>query len=82
MADATDRLFGIVGQRDPRLRELCPGPTVDDHCPQAVAGVLPCAGKRVVPLRGTPANGLIFSVLCDEHGPRCPLAWVGDPSVM
>jgi hypothetical protein len=81
IADSTDRLFGIVGHRNPRLLDLCPGPTADDHCPQVEAGVLPCAGKRVIPLRGTPANGLVFSVQSDERGPECPLAWVDDPSV-
>jgi hypothetical protein len=81
IADSTDRLFGIVGQRNPCLVNLCPGPSADGDCPQAVADELPCAGKRVIPLRGTSANGLVFSVRSDQRGPGCPLAWVDDSSV-
>lgn len=81
MANSTAQLFGIVGQRTPRLVDLCPGPAADTHCPQAVSDVLPCAGRRVIPLRGTPADGLIFSVRSDQRGPGCPLAWIDDPSV-
>lgn len=78
---STDRLFGIVGPPNRRLENLCPGPSADGDCPQAVDDVLPCAGKRVIPLRGTAANGLIFSVGSEQRGPGCPLEWVDDPSV-
>lgn len=78
IADSSDRLFAIVGQREHRLANLCPGPSASGDCTRAGPGVLPCAGARVVPVRGTRADGLIFSVQSDDRGPRCPMAWVDD----
>jgi hypothetical protein len=74
--DSAERLFAIVGRRHRKLTNLCQGPSPDGQCPRAYAGELPCAGARVVPMRGTSADGLPFSVPADQHGPRCPLAWV------
>lgn len=75
-ADQADRLFAIVSGPDREIENLCPGPTPDGRCPKADAGRVPCAGARVVPLRGTHANGLPFSVPADASAPRCPLDWV------
>jgi hypothetical protein len=77
-ADSPDRMIAIVGRPEGHLENLCPGPSAAGTCPQAAGGPLPCAGARVVPLTGTDANGLPFSVPSDQHGPRCPLAWVDD----
>lgn len=78
-ADALpDRMFAIVSRPKGHLENLCPGPSVAGTCPRAEGGPLPCAGARVVPLTGTDANGLPFSVPSDQQGPRCPLAWVDD----
>jgi hypothetical protein len=76
--DPPDRLFAIVGRREGHFENLCPGPSAAGTCPQATGGPLPCAGARVVPLTGTGANGLPFSVPSDQRGPRCPLAWVDE----
>ena len=76
--ETPDRLFSLV---DPITRHqiaLCTGPDQDGMCPSAHEGQPPCAGLRVVPLRGTPANGLPFTVSGGTPG-RCPLAWVAEP---
>jgi hypothetical protein len=75
---APDRLFAIVSRADGRLQSLCGGPSEDGTCPNADKGMLPCAGTRVVPMAGTDADGLPFSVPAGEHAPRCPLAWVDE----
>ena len=77
MTDPADRLFAIVSRPDGKLVNLCPGPSVDGRCSKDGTGLVPCAGARVVPLRGTMADGLPFSVGADATGPRCPLDWVG-----
>jgi hypothetical protein len=71
-----DRLFAIVSRLNGKLVNLCPGPSPDGRCSRAETGQVPCADARVVPLRGTTAVGLPFSVAADATGPRCPLAWV------
>ena len=76
MADSADRLFEIIGVQDGKLRNLCPGPSPGGLCSRTEMGPVPCAGARVVPLRGTSADGLPFSVAADQQGPRCPLEWV------
>jgi hypothetical protein len=76
IGDSVARLFAIVSRQDGKLVDLCPGPSPDGRCPRAEAGQVPCAGERVVPLRGTTADGLPFSVAADASGPRCPLDWV------
>ena len=76
--DPPDRLFAITGRGAGHLDDLCPGPSADGTCPQAAGNHLPCAGARVIPLTGTDANGLPFSVPSAAHGPGCPLAWVDD----
>jgi hypothetical protein len=75
-ADPADRLFAIVSRQDGKLVNLCPGPSPDGLCSRAETGQVPCAGARVMPLRGTIAAGLPFSVAADATGPRCPLDWV------
>jgi hypothetical protein len=77
-ADNEERLFAIVGQHDHHLANLCPGPSASGDCSRIGRGVVPCAGARVVPMRGTRADGLIFTVPGDHHGPRCPMAWVDE----
>jgi hypothetical protein len=74
--DSADRLFAIVSRQDGKLTNLCPGPSPDGWCSRTEAGQLPCAGARVLPLRGTVADGLPFSVPGDQQGTRCPLDWV------
>jgi hypothetical protein len=74
--DSAERLFAIVGRQHGKLVNLCPGPSPHGRCSRTGAGQLPCAGARVMPLRGTVADGLPFSVAADQPGPRCPLDWV------
>ena len=74
--DPADRLFAIVSNQDGKLVNLCPGPSPDGECASAANGLVPCAGARVMPLRGTVADGLPFSVGADATAPRCPLEWV------
>lgn len=76
IGDSADRLFAIVGREDGKLVNLCAGPSPDGRCPRTDAGQLPCAGARVMPLRGTIADGLPFSVAAGQQGPRCALDWV------
>ena len=73
---APRRMFGIVGRHTGHLDALCDGPTPDGRCPQTGGGTLPCAGERVIPLSGTVADGLPFSISPAEAGPECPLSWV------
>lgn len=52
----------------------CHGPVWGDLCPRAAPdGATPCAGGRILALRGTWANGAWLSV-ADNAGPECPLA--------
>jgi hypothetical protein len=52
----------------------CHGPTWDGLCPRVEAdGLVPCAGGRVLPLRGTWADGA-WLVVGERAGPECPLA--------
>jgi hypothetical protein len=60
--------------------QRCHGPVWEGLCPHAVGdGRVPCAGGRVLPLRGTWADGAWLAV-GDHAGPECPLA--GMVSVM
>lgn len=74
-----DRLFAIVDGQDRSLLDLCTGPDDEGHCARRAPGAVPCAAARVVPLRGTRADGLPFSVPADAMGPTCPMAWVDHP---
>jgi len=78
IGDSADRLFAIVSRPNGKLMNLCQGPSLIGRCSRAETGEVPCAGARVVPMRGTAANGLPFSVAVDQRGPRSPLDWV-DP---
>ena len=57
-----------------RGRQHCRGPVWDALCPRAAGnGRVPCAGGRILPLRGTWADGASLLV-GDQAGPECPLA--------
>jgi hypothetical protein len=73
-----DRLFAMVRAEDGRMVNLCPGPAPDGTCPRAAneAGLVPCAGARVIPLHGTGADGLPFTVAADAQGTLCPMHWI------
>ena len=75
MDGTADRLFMIVDPATGRMVGLCQGPDHGSRCGQAEAPPLPCEGYRVVPVRGTSANGLPFSV-GKTVSARCPMAWV------
>ncbi|MDQ6857310.1 MAG: hypothetical protein M3Z57_09585 [Candidatus Dormibacteraeota bacterium] len=52
----------------------CHGPMSEGLCPLAAAdGSVPCAGGRVLALRGTWADGTWLAAPGDA-GPHCPLA--------
>jgi hypothetical protein len=52
----------------------CHGPVWEGLCPRADDdGGVPCAGGRILPLRGTWADGAWLEAP-DHAGPRCPLA--------
>lgn len=54
----------------------CSGPVWDGLCPRAATdGSVPCAGGRILPLRGTWADGAWLTAPADA-GPQCPLAGV------
>jgi hypothetical protein len=62
--------------KDARGNQRCQGPMSDGLCPaSANDGVVPCAGGRILPLRGTSADGA-WLVVADDAGPRCPLSWL------
>jgi len=73
-----DRLFAIVDPITHGLAGLCTGPDDAGSCP-TTAAPHPCNGLRVVPLRGTPGNGMPFTIV-PGSGNACPLAWVDAPS--
>jgi hypothetical protein len=79
--DSAERIFTIVSRWDGKLMNLCSGPSPDGRCSRADRGELPCAGARVVPLRGTAADGLPFSIAVGQQGPVCPLSWLDQESV-
>lgn len=72
---AADLLFMIVDPATGRLVGLCQGPDHGSRCGRAEAPPLPCEGFRVVPVRGTRARGLPFTVGKTVSN-RCPMAWV------
>lgn len=54
--------------------QRCHGPVWDGLCPHAEAdGSVPCAGGRILALRGTWADGAWLAAP-DDVGPHCPLA--------
>jgi hypothetical protein len=79
-ADSAERLFAIVSRRDGTLLNLCPGPSPDGGCSKAERGDVPCAGARVISMRGTAADGLPFSIAAGQQGPMCPLKWLDQES--
>jgi hypothetical protein len=74
-----DRFFSIVDPSSRRLVGLCTGPDDDGSCPTTAEGALPCEGRQVIPLRGTPVDGLPFTVTA-APSPVCPLAWIDSAS--
>lgn len=76
-ADHSEHLFAIVDRLDGRLVDLCSGPVADGGCPRSEAGAPPCAGHRVIPMRGTRADGLPFSIPSTASGAVCPVGWLG-----
>jgi hypothetical protein len=71
-----DRLFAMTEAGTRHALGFCHGPDTAGRCPSFVPGQpLPCAGRRVVPMRGTVADGLPFRVTAWADG-RCPLAWL------
>jgi hypothetical protein len=59
---------------DGRGRQHCNGPVFDSLCPRAASdGHVPCAGGRILLLRGTWADGAWLRVE-DHAGPECPMA--------
>jgi hypothetical protein len=74
-----DRFFSIVDPSRRRLVGLCAGPDDDGSCPTTAEGALPCEGRQVIPLRGTPVDGLPFTVTA-APSPVCPLAWIDSAS--
>ena len=73
-----DRLFQIIDPDTGGLINICYGPGEDGSCPNAAAPPYRCSGRRVVPVRGTRASGLPFTISQTDPG-RCPLAWVDSP---
>ena len=56
-----------------RGQQRCHGPAWDGLCPHTAGdGRVPCAGGRILPLRGTWADGAWLSV-SELAGPGCPL---------
>jgi hypothetical protein len=52
----------------------CHGPVWDGLCPHAATnGRIPCAGGRILALRGTWADGAWLDAP-EDAGPSCPLA--------
>jgi hypothetical protein len=69
-----DRLFAMTEWETRHALAFCSGPSAHGGCPSFVPGQpLPCAGRRVIPMRGTIADGLPFRVTGTGDG-RCPLA--------
>lgn len=79
-ADSAERLFAIVSRRDGTLMNLCAGPSPHGRCSRVERGEIPCAGARVIPMRGTAADGLPFSIASGQQGPVCPLTWLDQES--
>ena len=73
-----ERLFQIVDPETRKLVASCDGPDSRGDCPYRLGSLIPCAGLRVIPLSGTIANGLPFSVQRREWD-GCPLEWLTYP---
>jgi hypothetical protein len=68
------RVVATIAMRDGRGTERCHGPAWDGHCPRPRSdGTIPCAGGRILPLRGTAADG-VWLAAPGGAGTRCPLA--------
>jgi hypothetical protein len=71
-----DRLFAVTEAETRHALGFCSGPDATGRCPSFVPGQpLPCLGRRVIPMRGTVADGLPFRVTRGVNG-LCPLAWL------
>lgn len=71
MIDRTVRV--IIQSVDERPGLRCAGPGSDGGCPLGAEGQeLPCAGRVIVPLHGTTADGRPLSIGL-QGGPFCPL---------
>jgi hypothetical protein len=73
-----DKAFMIVSRRDQQPLGVCSGPTNAGHCPYAKHGRLPCGGHKVIPLAGTVAHGMPFTIN-GTYGNECPVAWLCAP---
>ncbi|HZS13290.1 MAG TPA: hypothetical protein VFC09_01705 [Candidatus Dormibacteraeota bacterium] len=75
--DSNDRNDRMILLLDPATRAIvaqCSGPAENGDCPNAGAGgVVPCAGRRIVPAYGTGIEGWHLTVV-DTHRTSCPLA--------
>ncbi len=72
-APHNDRLILILDPATRVIVEQCNGPADDGACPHAHGGVVPCAGRRVVPAYGTGIEGWRLTVV-DTERRSCPLA--------
>ena len=69
------RVHVVVSFDDGRTPHRCFGPDPDGGCPHPTEDGGPaCAGGRILPLRGTAADGEELEVSCTAL--RCPLAYI------
>lgn len=68
-----DRMILILDAATRAVVEQCAGPDIAGECPNAHGGVVPCAGRRVVPAYGTGIEGWRLTVV-DTERRTCPLA--------
>jgi len=73
-----EKTFMIVERWSEQPLGICSGPTNTGQCPHAKNGHVPCAGYKVIPLSGTAAHGLPFTVT-GTSGNECPVAWLCEP---
>jgi hypothetical protein len=73
-----ERTFMIVDRWSEQPLGICSGPTHSGQCPHAKDGQIPCAGRKVIPLSGTAAHGLPFTIMTGPTS-ECPVAWLCEP---
>ena len=81
-------LYGVEHDRtvvmlDPVTDQVlaeCSGPAADGKCPQTARPPYICEGLHLVDAEGGPARDLSLTVTMDPG--RCPLAALGEPSVI
>jgi len=72
-----ERLFVMLDPATDQIVSMCEGPTEDGRCPRTNEPPYLCQGLHLVGARGTPEQGLSFTV--NEMVPgRCPLAWIDE----